>query len=446
MNRTKIFLDENEIPKQWYNIQADLKTPMDPPLNPQTRQPISPDDLKTIFPMELIKQEISRDRYISIPSEVREIYRIWRPSPLYRARRLEKALKTPAEIYYKWEGVSPAGSHKPNSAVAQAYYNKKAGIERLVTETGAGQWGSALAFSTQLFGLKCRVYMVKCSYEQKPYRRILMQTWGAEVFSSPTTLTNAGRETLKKDPLTSGSLGISISEAVEDAATHDNTNYALGSVLNHVVLHQTVIGLELKKQFELMDKYPDIICGCVGGGSNFSGTSFPFVRDKIIGKKPDLKVVSIEPLACPSLTAGEYRYDYGDSVGLTPLLKMYTLGHDFVPSPIHAGGLRYHGDSPLHSKLTKEGYMEALAYNQQEVFEAAMLFAQTEGFIVAPESAHAVRAAIDFAKICKKKNEKKIIVFTNSGHGHFDLAAYDAFLNHKIVNGVYKKLLVKAAQ
>jgi tryptophan synthase beta chain len=446
MKRTKILLDENDIPKKWYNIQADLKTPMDPPLHPQTRQPIGPDDLKAIFPMELIKQEVSRDRYISIPSEVREIYRIWRPSPLYRARRLEKALKTPAEIYYKWEGVSPAGSHKPNSAVAQAYYNKKAGIERLATETGAGQWGSALAFATQLFGLQCRVYMVKCSYEQKPYRRILMETWGAEVFPSPTTLTNAGREILKKDPQTSGSLGISISEAVEDAATHDNTNYALGSVLNHVVLHQTVIGLELKKQFELIDKYPDILCGCVGGGSNFSGTSFPFVRDKIIGKKPDLKIVSVEPLACPTLTAGEYRYDYGDSVGLTPLLKMYTLGHDFVPSAIHAGGLRYHGDSPLHSKLTKEGYMDALAYNQQEVFEAAMLFAQTEGFIVAPESAHAVRAAIDFAKMCKKKNEKKIIVFTNSGHGHFDLAAYDAYLNHKIVNGEYKKPLIKTAQ
>jgi len=446
MKRTKFLLDENDIPKKWYNIQADLKTPMDPPLHPQTKQPNSPDDLKAIFPMELIKQEVSRNRYISIPSEVREIYRIWRPSPLYRARRLEKAVKTPAEIYYKWEGVSPAGSHKPNSAVPQAYYNKKEGIERIVTETGAGQWGSALAFSTQLFGLQCRVYMVKCSYEQKPYRRILMETWGAEVFPSPTTLTNAGRETLKKDPQTSGSLGISISEAVEDAATHDNTHYALGSVLNHVVLHQTVIGLELKRQFELMDKYPDIICGCVGGGSNFSGTSFPFIRDKIIGKKPDLKVVSIEPLACPSLTAGEYRYDYGDSAGLTPLLKMYTLGHDYVPSPIHAGGLRYHGDSPLHSKLTKEGYMDALAYNQKEVFEAAMLFAQTEGFIVAPESAHAVRAAIDFAKMCKKKNEKKIIVFTNSGHGHFDLAAYDAFLNHKIVNGAYKKPLVKIAQ
>jgi tryptophan synthase beta chain len=391
--------------------------------------------------MELIRQEASTDRYITIPSEVREIYRIWRPSPLYRARRLEKALNTPAEIYYKWEGGSPSGSHKPNSAVAQAYYNKKEGIERLVTETGAGQWGSALAFSTQLFGISCRIYMVKCSYEQKPYRRILMQTWGAEVFPSPTTLTNAGREILKKDPHTTGSLGISISEAVEDAATHDNTNYALGSVLNHVVLHQTVIGLELKKQFEILEKYPDILCGCVGGGSNFGGTAFPFVQDKIRGKNPDLKVVSVEPLACPTLTRGEFRYDYGDTAGLTPLLKMYTLGHDFIPSAIHAGGLRYHGDSPLLSKLTKDGYMDALAYTQQEIFEAAMLFTRTEGLIPAPESAHAIRAAIDFARISKKKNEKKIIVFTNSGHGHFDLAAYDDYHNNKIPNGEYKKIV-----
>jgi tryptophan synthase beta chain len=441
MKRTKITLDENDIPKQWYNIQADLKTPLDPPLHPQTKQPITPDDLKTIFPMELIRQEASTDRYITIPSEVREIYRIWRPSPLYRARRLEKALNTPAEIYYKWEGGSPSGSHKPNSAVAQAYYNKKEGIERLVTETGAGQWGSALAFSTQLFGISCRIYMVKCSYEQKPYRRILMQTWGAEVFPSPTTLTNAGREILKKDPHTTGSLGISISEAVEDAATHDNTNYALGSVLNHVVLHQTVIGLELKKQFEILEKYPDILCGCVGGGSNFGGTAFPFVQDKIRGKNPDLKVVSVEPLACPTLTRGEFRYDYGDTAGLTPLLKMYTLGHDFIPSAIHAGGLRYHGDSPLLSKLTKDGYMDALAYTQQEIFEAAMLFTRTEGLIPAPESAHAIRAAIDFARISKKKNEKKIIVFTNSGHGHFDLAAYDDYHNNKIPNGEYKKIV-----
>jgi tryptophan synthase beta chain len=441
MKRTKITLDENDIPKQWYNIQADLKTPLDPPLHPQTRQPITPDDLKAIFPMGLIKQETSTDRYITIPSEVREIYRIWRPSPLYRARRLEKALNTPAEIYYKWEGGSPSGSHKPNSAVAQVYYNKKEGIERLVTETGAGQWGSALAFSTQLFGISCRIYMVKCSYEQKPYRRILMQTWGAEVFPSPTTLTNAGREILKKDPGTTGSLGISISEAVEDAATHDNTNYALGSVLNHVVLHQTVIGLELKKQFEILGKYPDILCGCVGGGSNFGGTAFPFIQDKIRGKSPDLKVVSVEPLACPTLTRGEFRYDYGDTAGLTPLLKMYTLGHDFIPSAIHAGGLRYHGDSPLLSKLTKDGYMDALAYTQQEVFEAAMLFARTEGLIPAPESAHAIRAAIDFARISKKKNEKKIIVFTNSGHGHFDLGAYDDYNNNKIPNGEYNKIV-----
>ena len=443
MNKTKILLDENDMPKKWYNIQADLKNPVDPPLNPKTKKPIGPDDLKVIFPMELIKQEVSRERYISIPKEVRDIYRIWRPSPLYRARRLEKALKTPAQIYYKWEGVSPPGSHKPNSAVAQAYYNKKAGVERIVTETGAGQWGSALAFSTRIFDIKCRIYMVKCSYEQKPYRRILIENWGAEVFPSPTKLTNVGREMLKKDPNTPGSLGIAISEAVEDAATHDNTNYALGSVLNHVVLHQTIIGLELKKQFELIDKYPDIIVGCVGGGSNFSGASFPFVRDKIIGKKPDLKIVSVEPLACPTLTEGEYRYDFGDSVGLTPLLKMYTLGHNFIPAAIHAGGLRYHGDSPLLSKLTKDGYMEAVAYYQNEIFEAAMLFARTEGFIVAPEAAHAVKAAIDFAKMCKHKNEKKIIVFANSGHGHFDLSAYDAYHNKAIQDYKHPKNLIK---
>jgi len=439
MQRTKILLDENDIPKKWYNIQADLKTPLDPPLNPKTKKPAGPDDLKKIFPMELIKQEMSRERYIPIPTEVREIYRLWRPTPLYRAKRLEKYLKTPAKIYYKWEGVSPPGSHKPNSAVPQAYYNKKEGVERIVTETGAGQWGSALAFSCRFFDLQCRVYMVKCSYEQKPYRRILMETWGAEVFPSPTKHTNVGRQILKKNPHTPGSLGIAISEAVEDAATHDNTHYALGSVLNHVVLHQTIIGQELKKQFEQLDEYPNIICGCVGGGSNFSGTSFPFIQDKIRGKKPDLKIVSVEPLACPTLTQGEYRYDYGDSVGLTPLLKMYTLGHTFVPAAIHAGGLRYHGDSPLLSKLTKEGYMEALAYNQEEIFEAAMIFAQTEGFIVAPESAHAIRAAIDFARICKKKKEKKIIVFTNSGHGNFDLSAYDAYRNNKLKNGIYHK-------
>ena len=443
MTKNKILLDENDLPKKWYNIQADLKTPLEPPLNPQTKQPIGPDDLKAIFPMGLIQQEVSQERYIPIPEEVREIYRLWRPTPLYRAIRLEKALKTPAKIYYKWEGVSPPGSHKPNSSVAQAYFNMKAGIDRIVTETGAGQWGSALAFACHLFNLKCRIYMVKCSYEQKPYRRILMESWGAKVFPSPTNLTNSGKKILKKDPNTSGSLGISISEAVEDAATHEDTNYALGSVLNHVVLHQTVIGLELKKQLGLIDEYPDIICGCVGGGSNFSGTCFPFVRDKIIGMKPDLKIVSVEPLACPTLTKGEYRYDFGDSVGLTPLIKMFTLGHNFVPPAIHAGGLRYHGDSPLLCKLTKDGYMEALAYYQNEVFDAASLFARTEGFVVAPETAHAVKAAIDFARICKNENKKKVIVFGNSGHGHFDLSAYDAYNNKQMKNYAYPEEEIK---
>jgi len=443
MKDTKIILDENDIPKKWYNIQADLKTPLDPPLNPQTKKPIGPDDLKAIFPMGLIAQEVSQERYINIPEEVRNIYRLWRPSPLIRARRLEEALKTPAKIYYKWEGVSPPGSHKPNSAVAQAYYNMKEGIEQIATETGAGQWGSALAFATQLFKIKCRVYMVKCSYEQKPYRRVLMENWGAEVHPSPTKLTQAGKQILKKYPDTTGSLGIAISEEVEDAATHDNTNYALGSVLNHVVLHQTIIGLEMKKQFELIDKYPDILIGCVGGGSNFAGAAFPFVRDKIIGKKPNLKIVSVEPLACPTLTKGEYCYDFGDSAGLTPLLKMHTLGHNFIPAAIHACGLRYHGDSPLISKLTKEGYMEAVAYYQNEVFEAATLFARTEGFVVAPESAHAVKATIDFAKMCKRKNEKKIIVFANSGHGHFDLSAYDAYHNNKIQDYSHPEEMIK---
>jgi tryptophan synthase beta chain len=445
MNKIKIVLDENKLPKKWYNIQADLKSTPDPPLNPKTKKPINPDDLKAIFPIELIKQEVSREKYIPIPKEVREIYRLWRPTPLYRAERLEKALKTPAKIYYKWEGVSPPGSHKPNTAVAQAYYNMKEGIERITTETGAGQWGSALAFGTRLFDLKCTVYMVKCSYEQKPYRRILMEAWGAEVFPSPTNKTKVGQEILKKHPNTTGSLGISISEAVEDAATHDDTNYSLGSVLNHVLLHQTIVGLELKKQFELINEYPDIICGCVGGGSNFSGACFPFIEDKIKGKKPDLKVVSCEPLACPTLTKGEYRYDFGDTAGLTPLLKMYTLGHSFVPPAIHAGGLRYHGDAPLLCKLTKEGYMEAVAYCQNEVFDAAALFARTEGIVVAPETAHAVRATIDFAKMCKRRNEKKIIVFANSGHGHFDLAAYDAYHNKNLQDYKHPKELIEKA-
>ena len=441
----KIILDENDIPKKWYNIQADLKTPLDPPLNPKTKEPIGPDDLKAIFPMGLIKQEVSQERYIQIPDEIREIYKIWRPSPLYRADRLEKALKTPAKIYFKWEGGSPPGSHKPNSAVPQVYYNMKEGVENIATETGAGQWGSALAFSTCIFDIGCRIYMVKCSYDQKPYRRILMENWGASVHSSPTNITNVGKEILKRDPNTSGSLGISISEAVEDAATHDDTNYALGSVLNHVVLHQTIIGQEMKKQFESIDEYPDIIIGCVGGGSNFSGAAFPFVRDKIVNEKPDLKIVSVEPFACPTLTKGAYRYDFGDSVGLTPLLKMFTLGHSFVPDAIHAGGLRYHGDSPLLCKLTKEGYMEAVAYYQKEVFEAAVLFARTEGFVVAPEAAHAVKAAIDFALMCKKDGKEKTIVFANSGHGHFDLSAYDLYHNNKMKDYKHPEKMIKKA-
>jgi len=441
----KIILDENDIPKKWYNIQADLPSPLDPPLNPVTHEPIGPADLAPIFPMGLIKQEVSQDRFIPIPEEIREILRIWRPSPLYRASSLEKALKTPAKIFFKWEGVSPPGSHKPNSAIAQAYYNVKEGKEALATETGAGQWGSALAFATRLFDLKCRIYMVKCSYEQKPYRRVLMESWGAQVHPSPTDITKVGKEIREKDPDTSGSLGIAISEAVEDAATHDDTNYSLGSVLNHVVLHQTVIGLEMKKQFELIDTYPDIICGCVGGGSNFAGASFPFLMDKLSGERPDLQVVSVEPLACPTLTKGVYRYDFGDSVGMTPLLKMYTLGHSFIPAAIHAGGLRYHGDSPLLSKLTHEGYMESVAYHQKEIFEAAQLFAQTEGFIVAPEAAHAVKAAIDFAQMCKKNNEEKVIVFANSGHGHFDLSAYDYYHSGKLKDYKHSEDLIQKA-
>ena len=397
---TKILLDENEMPRKWYNILADLPTPLDPPLNPATGEPIKPEDLSAIFPMELIKQEVSDKREIPIPEEVLEIYRVWRPTPLYRAYRLEKALKTPARIYYKWEGVSPPGSHKPNTAVAQAYYNMKEGIERLSTETGAGQWGSSLAFAASLFGLKCTVYMVKASYEQKPYRRILMETWGAECFPSPTDRTEAGRRIREKFPDTTGSLGIAISEAVEDAAKHDDTNYSLGSVLNHVLLHQTIIGLEAKKQFEIAETYPDMVFGCVGGGSNFSGASFPFVGDKLRGEKPDVEIISCEPMACPTLTKGLYTYDFGDTAQLTPLLKMYTLGHDFVPPPIHAGGLRYHGDAPILCKLTKEGYMSARAYYQNEVFEAAHIFARSEGFIVAPESAHAVKAVIDEAIRC----------------------------------------------
>ena len=445
MERLKFLLDEEELPKAWYNIQADLPTPLDPPLNPATGKPVRPEELEPIFPKELIRQEVSRERWIPIPEEVREVYRLWRPTPLYRAVRLERLLKTPARIYYKWEGVSPPGSHKPNTSVAQAYYNMKEGVERLTTETGAGQWGSALAFATMLFGLKCTVYMVRVSYDQKPYRRILMEIWGAECVPSPSSRTEYGRRVLKEDPQSPGSLGIAISEAIEDAVTHPHTKYSLGSVLNHVLLHQTIMGLEAKRQMEMAGDYPDVILGCVGGGSNYSGLLFPFLADKLTGKKPELQAFSCEPKACPTLTKGIYTYDHGDSAGLTPLLKMYTLGHTFVPPPIHAGGLRYHGDAPLLCKLTKEGYVGARAYHQNEVFEAAKLFAKAEGFVVAPETAHAVRAAVDEALRCRETGEEKVILFNCSGHGMLDLAAWDAAIHGKLVDFEYPQELVEKA-
>jgi len=428
----KFMLDEQEIPTHYYNILADLKTPLDPPMHPATNQPISPQDLAAIFPMELIKQEVSNERYIEIPEEVRGIYALYRPTPLYRALNLEKALDTPAQIYYKYEGVSPAGSHKLNTALAQAYYNKQAGIKRLTTETGAGQWGSALALACKMFGLQCKVYMVKISYEQKPYRKSMIQTWGAEVVPSPSKDTKAGRDALARDPNSNGSLGLAISEAVEDAASREDTNYSLGSVLNHVLLHQTVIGLEAKKQMEKAGAYPDIVIGCVGGGSNFGGIVLPFIQDKLNGKK--LRAIAVEPKSCPSITKGEYRYDYGDVAKLTPLLKMYTLGNEFMPPAIHAGGLRYHGMAPIISKLCKEQYIEAQAYDQVEVFDAGVLFARTEGIIPAPESSHAIKSAIEEARKAKEEGTKKVILFNLSGHGHFDMSAYDAYFAGKLGN------------
>jgi len=441
--QTKILLDDDETPKRWYNVLADLPTPMDPPLHPQTQKPVGPDDLSAIFPMELIRQEMSPDRFIDIPPEVRDVLTLWRPSPLYRAKRLEQYLKTPAKIYYKWEGVSPAGSHKPNTAVPQAYYNMKSGIERIATETGAGQWGSALAFATMLYDLQCTIYMVRSSYTQKPYRKSMMHVWGAECIPSPSTKTKSGQAVLEKDPDTPGSLGIAISEAVEDAATHSNTNYSLGSVLNHVCLHQTVIGLECKEQLKKIDDYPDVVIGCVGGGSNFAGISFPFAGDKMTGKHRETDLIAVEPASCPTLTKGLYAYDFGDVAGLTPLLKMFTLGHDFVPPAIHAGGLRYHGDSPIISKLVHDGIMRAVAYHQSEVFEAAQTFARTEGIIVAPETSHAVKAAIDQALECRKTGNARTILFNCSGHGNFDMSAYDAFHANQLVDYEYPDELIK---
>ncbi len=427
--------------KKWYNIQADLTRPVPPPRNPATHEPVAPEELAPLFPRELILQEVSKTRYIPIPNEVKTIYNTWRPTPLLRAERLEKHLKTPARIFYKYEGVSPPGSHKPNTAVAQAYYNYKEGIHRLATETGAGQWGSALSFACNYFGLECTVYMVKVSYDQKPYRKSLMELWGAHVFASPSNKTNTGREILKEDPDSPGSLGVAISEAVEDAATHEDTKYSLGSVLNHVLLHQTVIGLEAQEQLKKKEISPDIVIGCCGGGSNFAGLSFPFVRDVLRGHS--MKIIAVEPEACPTLTRGLYLYDFGDTAQLTPLMKMYTLGHTFIPPKIHAGGLRYHGDAPLVSMLYKEGLIEAEAYKQNEVFEAADIFAKTEGLIAAPETAHAIKSVIHHALHCKERNEKKTILFNFSGHGYFDLSAYDAYYSGQLLDYEYPAQLIE---
>lgn len=440
MSQVKILLDENEIPKQWYNVVADMPNPPAPPLGPDG-QPIGPEALAAIFPMPLIEQEVSGERWIDIPGPVREAYRMWRPSPLYRAHRLEQALGTPAKIYYKYEGVSPAGSHKPNTAVAQAYYNKQAGIKRLATETGAGQWGSSLALAGQMFGIDVRVYMVKVSYEQKPFRRSMMHTWGAEVLASPSRLTESGRKILAADPDSPGSLGIAISEAVEEAASRDDTNYSLGSVLNHVLLHQTIIGQEAKKQLALAGDYPDMVFAPCGGGSNFGGIAFPFFADKAAGKA--VRLVAVEPASCPTLTKGQYAYDFGDTVGLTPMLKMYTLGHDFMPPGIHAGGLRYHGDSALVSQLYHEGLIEAVAVPQVATFEAGVLFAKYEGIIPAPESNHAIRACIDEALRCKEDGEPKTLLFNLSGHGHFDMAAYDRYFSGELEDFDYPAEAIK---
>lgn len=430
MQDKRCVLPEREIPTQWYNIQADLPTPLPPPLNPATGQPVSPDMLAPVFPMNLIEQEVSTERWIDIPDDVLKKLIVWRPTPLHRASALEKLLGTPARIYFKNEGVSPAGSHKPNTAIPQAYYNKVFGIKRMATETGAGQWGSALAFACNQFGLECKVYMVRVSYNQKPYRRMLMETWGAKCVPSPSNDTNAGRSFLAKDPEHPGSLGIAISEAIEDAVTSKDTRYSLGSVLNHVLLHQTIIGLEAQKQMAAIGEYPDVVIGCAGGGSNFSGLALPFVRDKIHGKQ--IKVIAAEPSSCPTLTKGPYVYDFGDTAEMTPLLPMHSLGHAFVPAPIHAGGLRYHGIAPIVSRLLVDGLIEARAYNQLETFSAGISFARTEGYVPAPETNHAIACAIEEANKAREEGKEKVILFNWSGHGFIDLAAYDAFLSGKL--------------
>ncbi len=444
-NQTKFLLNESDLPKQWYNINADMPVPPPPVLNPQTKQPVTPEFLSVLFPMSLIEQEVSTDRYIDIPEEVREIYKLWRPTPLFRARRLEKALGTPAHIYYKYEGASPVGSHKPNTAVPQAYYNKIAGVQSLTTETGAGQWGSALSMACNMFEMALEVYMVKVSYHLKPYRRVLMQTFGAEVFPSPTDRTEYGRSVLARYPDTPGSLGIAISEAVEVAATSGGTKkYSLGSVLNHVLMHQTVIGEEAIKQMDLAGEYPDVVIGCVGGGSNFAGIAYPFLREKLRNGR-DTRFVAVEPTATPTLTRGPYAFDYGDTAKMAPILKMFTLGHDFVPPPIHAGGLRYHGMAPSICALYDAGYIEARAVPQLATFEAAVTFTRAEGIIPAPETAHAIRAAIDEALDAKEKGEERVIVFNFSGHGHFDLASYQSYLAGELQDYEHPEESIQAA-
>ncbi len=443
-DQTKFTLAETEMPTQWYNIVPDLPEPPPPPLHPGTHEPIGPDDLAPLFPMALIQQEVSSDRFIDIPGEVLDVYRLWRPSPLYRARRLEKLLDTPARIYYKYEGVSPAGSHKPNTSVPQAFYNASEGVKKLTTETGAGQWGSALAFAAAQFGLDCEVWQVRASYDAKPHRRTMMQVWGAEVHPSPSDLTEAGRKILAGDPDSPGSLGIAISEAVEMAMADPDTRYALGSVLNHVLLHQTIIGEEALLQLEKAGDMPDVLVGCTGGGSNFGGLSFPFLREKMAGKiNPTIRCV--EPAACPSLTKGEYRYDFGDTLGMTPLVKMHTLGHDFIPDTIHAGGLRYHGMAPLVSHLYELGLVEAEAIHQRECFEGAITFARSEGIVPAPEPTHAIAAAIREAKRAKETGEETVILTALCGHGHFDMAAYDSFLSGDLEDYDYPEEKVAAA-
>lgn len=443
MQAKKIFLPESEIPRQWYNIAADMPTPMEPPLHPGTGKPAGPEDFAPIFPMPLIEQEVSQERFIDIPDAVLEKYLLWRPTPLYRALSLEKHLDTPAKIYFKNEGVSPAGSHKPNTAIPQAYYNKISGTKKLITETGAGQWGSALSLSCQLFGLECKVYMVKVSYNQKPYRRMMMQTWGAECVASPSTETNAGRTILEQNPDSPGSLGIAISEAVEEAVQDESSKYSLGSVLNHVMLHQTVNGLECQKQMALTGDYPDVIIGCAGGGSNFAGLSFPYVRDKINGK--DIDIIAVEPASCPTMTKGPFAYDFGDTVQMTPLLPMHTLGHTFIPEPIHAGGLRYHGMAPLISQLLLDDLIRPVSVPQIETFEAGVTFARTEAFISAPETNHAVAIAIREALKAKEEGKEKVILFNWSGHGLVDMAAYEAYFSGQLADHALPEEEIKRA-